>query len=126
MFSTYNLLDFFFSKFETLFMFCFLLFRYKIYAEGATWSVSEKYIIACDSMTMFIEPKYYDFFTRNMLPLQHYWPISIRNMCEEIKYAVDWGNSHIHIVITLFLNFFLTNFYALKKLLSILFFLYIA
>ncbi|QCE02761.1 protein glucosyltransferase [Vigna unguiculata] len=72
-------------------------YRYKIYAEGATWSVSEKYIIACDSMTMFIEPKYYDFFTRNMLPLQHYWPISIRNMCEEIKYAVDWGNSHIHI-----------------------------
>ncbi|XP_047158688.1 O-glucosyltransferase rumi homolog [Vigna umbellata] len=72
-------------------------FRYKIYTEGATWSVSEKYIIACDSMTMFIEPKYYDFFTRNMLPLQHYWPISIRNMCEEIKYAVDWGNSHLHI-----------------------------
>ncbi|KAL2335950.1 hypothetical protein Fmac_010396 [Flemingia macrophylla] len=70
-------------------------FRYKIYAEGATWSVSEKYIIACDSMTMFIEPKYYDFFTRNMLPLKHYWPISIENMCQEIKYAVDWGNSHL-------------------------------
>ncbi|KAL5132881.1 O-glucosyltransferase rumi [Glycine soja] len=70
-------------------------FRYKIYAEGATWSVSEKYIIACDSMTMFIEPKYYDFFTRNMLPLRHYWPISTKNMCEEIKYAVDWGNAHL-------------------------------
>ncbi|KAH1085812.1 hypothetical protein GYH30_017668 [Glycine max] len=70
-------------------------FRYKIYAEGATWSVSEKYIIACDSMTMFIEPRYYDFFTRSMLPLQHYWPINTKNMCEEIKYAVDWGNAHL-------------------------------
>ncbi|CAL5196106.1 unnamed protein product [Lathyrus oleraceus] len=70
-------------------------YRYKIYAEGATWSVSEKYIIACDSMTMFIEPRYYDFFTRSMLPLQHYWPISAKNMCEEIKFAVDWGNTHL-------------------------------
>ncbi|KAG5009213.1 O-glucosyltransferase rumi [Glycine max] len=70
-------------------------FRYKIYAEGTTWSVSEKYIIACDSMTMFIEPRYYDFFTRSMLPLQHYWPINTKNMCEEIKYAVDWGNAHL-------------------------------
>ncbi|KAL1343771.1 hypothetical protein AAHE18_08G001600 [Arachis hypogaea] len=69
-------------------------YRYKIYAEGATWSVSEKYIIACDSMTMFIEPQYFDFFTRNMVPLQHYWPISTTNMCEDIKFAVDWGNSH--------------------------------
>ncbi|KAK7349529.1 hypothetical protein VNO77_06966 [Canavalia gladiata] len=71
-------------------------YRYKIYAEGATWSVSEKYIIACDSMTMFIEPKYYDFFSRNLLPLKHYWPISAEDMCKEIKYAVDWGNSHPH------------------------------
>ncbi|KAK7292653.1 hypothetical protein RJT34_15504 [Clitoria ternatea] len=70
-------------------------YRYKIYAEGATWSVSEKYIIACDSMTMFIEPRYYDFFSRNMVPLQHYWPISSKNMCEAIKYAVDWGNSRL-------------------------------
>ncbi|KAK2353778.1 O-glucosyltransferase rumi protein [Trifolium repens] len=70
-------------------------YRYKIYAEGATWSVSNKYIIACDSMTMFIEPRYYDFFTRSMLPLKHYWPISFKNMCEEIKYAVDWGNAHL-------------------------------
>ncbi|XP_061373568.1 uncharacterized protein LOC133315900 [Gastrolobium bilobum] len=70
-------------------------YRYKIYAEGATWSVSEKYIIACDSMTMFIEPRYYDFFTRNMVPLKHYWPISTKNMCEEIKFAVDWGNAHL-------------------------------
>ncbi|MED6169365.1 hypothetical protein PIB30_020841 [Stylosanthes scabra] len=69
-------------------------YRYKIYAEGATWSVSEKYIIACDSMTMFIEPQYFDFFSRSMVPLQHYWPITTKNMCEDIKFAVDWGNSH--------------------------------
>ncbi|KAE9605417.1 hypothetical protein Lal_00025393 [Lupinus albus] len=70
-------------------------YRYKIYVEGATWSVSEKYIIACDSMTMFIEPRYYDFFTRNMVPLKHYWPISSKNMCEDIEFAVNWGNTHI-------------------------------
>lgn len=81
------------------------MLRYKIYAEGATWSVSEKYIIACDSMTMFIEPRYYDFFTRSMLPLQHYWPISAKNMCEEIKFAVDWGNTHLDSVIIFFLIF---------------------
>ncbi|XP_052724576.1 uncharacterized protein LOC108346451 isoform X2 [Vigna angularis] len=69
--------------------------RYKIYIEGAAWSVSEKYIILCDSMTLLVEPTYYDFFTRNMVPLQHYWPVSPRNMCEDIKYAVDWGNSHL-------------------------------
>ncbi|XP_014515413.2 O-glucosyltransferase rumi homolog isoform X1 [Vigna radiata var. radiata] len=69
--------------------------RYKIYIEGAAWSVSEKYIILCDSMTLLVEPTYYDFFTRNMVPLQHYWPINPRNMCEDIKYAVDWGNSHL-------------------------------
>ncbi|TKY63895.1 O-glucosyltransferase rumi-like [Spatholobus suberectus] len=70
-------------------------FRYKIYVEGVAWSVSEKYVIACDSMTMFVKPTYYDFFTRNMVPLRHYWPISPKNMCEEIKYAVDWGNAHL-------------------------------
>ncbi|KAL4276763.1 hypothetical protein AHAS_Ahas20G0239700 [Arachis hypogaea] len=45
-------------------------------------------------MTMFIEPRYFDFFTRNIVPLQHYWPISTTNMREDIKFAVDWGNSH--------------------------------
>ncbi|XP_054781795.1 uncharacterized protein LOC129288988 isoform X2 [Prosopis cineraria] len=68
--------------------------RYKIYAEGVTWSVSQKYILACDSMTMFIEPKYYDFYSRSLIPWRHYWPISTKNMCQDIKSAVDWGNSH--------------------------------
>jgi len=78
--------------------------------------VSEKYIILCDSMTLLIEPIYYDFFTRNMVPLRHYWPISPRNMCEDIKYAVDWGNSHLQHVITFFLYYSL--FLILKISLS--------
>ncbi|KAJ7962359.1 O-glucosyltransferase rumi-like [Quillaja saponaria] len=69
--------------------------RYKIYIEGWTWSVSEKYILTCDSMTLFAMPRYYDFFNRGMLPLQHYWPI-IRdnNLCPSLKFAVEWGNNH--------------------------------
>lgn len=92
-------------------MLCFVL-RYKIYVEGAAWSVSEKYIIGCDSMTLFIEPTYYEFFTRSMVPLQHYWPISPKNMCEDIKYAVDWGNAHLDNVIIFFLYFLLNYFYT--------------
>ncbi|XP_044413364.1 O-glucosyltransferase rumi homolog isoform X3 [Triticum aestivum] len=68
--------------------------RYKIYIEGSAWSVSEKYILACDSMTLVIKPKYYDFFSRVLMPTQHYWPVRDDNKCGSIKYAVDWGNSH--------------------------------
>ncbi|KAI6702486.1 hypothetical protein NL676_011622 [Syzygium grande] len=39
---------------------------YKIYIDGWAWSVSEKYILACDAMTLFVRPNYYDFFTRGM------------------------------------------------------------
>lgn len=68
--------------------------RYKIYIEGSAWSVSEKYILACDSMTLVVTPKYYDFYSRVLMPMQHYWPIWDDNKCSSIKYAVDWGNSH--------------------------------
>jgi len=71
--------------------------------EGISWSVSEKYIIACDSMTMFIKPRYYDFFTRSLVPYKHFWPINKQNLCQDIKYAVDWGNTHPEKVIHLFL-----------------------
>ncbi|KAH1080917.1 hypothetical protein J1N35_020678 [Gossypium stocksii] len=70
--------------------------RYKIYIEGATWSVSEKYILACDSMTLLIKPKYYDFFSRSMVSMQHYWPIRRKNKCRDLKFAVEWGNNHPH------------------------------
>ncbi|KAK6920151.1 Glycosyl transferase CAP10 domain [Dillenia turbinata] len=69
--------------------------RYKIYTEGEAWSVSEKYILSCDSVTMLIKTNYYDFFTRSLLPLKHYWPINDKDKCRSIKFAVDWGNNHM-------------------------------
>ncbi|XP_027103793.1 uncharacterized protein [Coffea arabica] len=68
--------------------------KYKIYIEGSAWSVSEKYILACDSVTIVVKPRYYDFFTRGLMPLQHYWPIRDDGKCRSIKYAVDWGSSN--------------------------------
>ncbi|KAJ9171358.1 hypothetical protein P3X46_014741 [Hevea brasiliensis] len=68
--------------------------RYKIYIEGWAWSVSEKYILACDSMTLYVKPRYHDFFIRGMLPLQHYWPIRDNSKCTSLKFAVEWGNNH--------------------------------
>ncbi|XP_010523738.1 PREDICTED: O-glucosyltransferase rumi homolog [Tarenaya hassleriana] len=68
--------------------------RYKIYIEGVAWSVSEKYILACDSMTLLVKPEYHDFFSRSMVPMQHYWPIRPYSKCRDIKFAVEWGNSN--------------------------------
>ncbi|XP_010055151.1 protein O-glucosyltransferase 1 [Eucalyptus grandis] len=68
--------------------------RYKIYVEGEAWSVSEKYIMACNSMTLMVKPEFLDFFTRGMIPLEHYWPIRPDNKCRDIKFAVEWGNNH--------------------------------
>lgn len=68
--------------------------RYKVYIEGSAWSVSEKYILACDSPTLLVKPHYYDFFTRGLIPVHHYWPIKEDDKCKSIKFAVDWGNSH--------------------------------
>ncbi|OMO78724.1 Adenosine deaminase/editase, partial [Corchorus capsularis] len=68
--------------------------RYKIYTEGWAWSVSEKYILACDSMTLYIKSGFYDFFVRGMVPLQHYWPIRENSKCTSLKFAVEWGNLH--------------------------------
>ncbi|CAN8287480.1 unnamed protein product [Cochlearia groenlandica] len=69
-------------------------YRYKIYIEGYGWSVSEKYILACDSVTLMVKPYYYDFFSRTLQPLQHYWPIKVKDKCRSIKFAVDWLNNH--------------------------------
>ncbi|GLT35960.1 hypothetical protein SLA2020_103680 [Shorea laevis] len=68
--------------------------RFKIYIEGSAWSVSAKYILACDSVTLLIKPRYYDFFTRGLMPLHHYWPVKDVDKCKSIKYAVDWGNNN--------------------------------
>ncbi|KAG9150699.1 hypothetical protein Leryth_008172 [Lithospermum erythrorhizon] len=69
-------------------------YRYKIYVEGKSWSVSEKYILGCDSMTLIIAPQFYDFFTRSLIPTLHYWPIGHKDKCNAIKFAVDWGNQN--------------------------------
>ncbi|OMO58670.1 Lipopolysaccharide-modifying protein [Corchorus olitorius] len=69
-------------------------YRYKIYIEGFAWSVSEKYILACDSVTLIVQPHYYDFFMRSMQPVEHYWPIRDDDKCRSLKFAVDWGNNH--------------------------------
>lgn len=68
--------------------------RYKIYIEGSAWSVSEKYILACDSVTLVVKPQYFDFFSRSLMPVHHYWPIRDDDKCRSIKFAVDWGNNH--------------------------------
>ncbi|XP_048319394.2 uncharacterized protein LOC107429904 [Ziziphus jujuba] len=68
--------------------------RYKIYIEGYAWSVSEKYILSCDSVTLIVKPQFYDFFTRSLQPLLHYWPINDNDKCKSIKFAVEWLNKH--------------------------------
>ncbi|KAJ7541130.1 hypothetical protein O6H91_10G047700 [Diphasiastrum complanatum] len=67
--------------------------RYKIYAEGHAWSVSFKYIMACGSTVLLVDPEYPDFFMRGLLPLVQYWPIQRPKLCSSIKYAVEWGNN---------------------------------
>ncbi|KAJ8900506.1 hypothetical protein K2173_025283 [Erythroxylum novogranatense] len=68
--------------------------RYKIYIEGWAWSVSEKYTLACDAMTLYVTSPYYDFYIREMVPLKHYWPIKDDTKCTSLQFAVDWGNNH--------------------------------
>ncbi|XP_068645511.1 uncharacterized protein [Aristolochia californica] len=69
-------------------------YRYKIYIEGSAWSVSDKYILACNSVTLIVKPRYYDFYSRGLMPVHHYWPVRDDDKCRSIKFAVDWGNSH--------------------------------
>ncbi|CAL9104554.1 unnamed protein product [Musa textilis] len=66
--------------------------RYIIYAEGYAWSVSLKYIMACGSLALIIEPQNEDFFSRGLVPKENYWPISPTDLCPSIKFAVEWGN----------------------------------
>ncbi|XP_062185528.1 uncharacterized protein LOC133889089, partial [Phragmites australis] len=63
-------------------------------SKARGWSVSEKYILACDSVALMVRPRLHDFFSRGLTPLRHYWPIRDRGKCPSIKFAVDWGNAH--------------------------------
>lgn len=58
--------------------------------------MSEKYILACNSPTLVVNPRYFDFFSRGLMPMKHYWPIRGDNYdkCRSIKHAVHWGNNH--------------------------------
>lgn len=68
--------------------------RYKIFIEGNAWSVSLKNILACDSTTLLITPKFHDFFLRGLVPQRHYWPVRTDKLCDSIQFAVNWGNKH--------------------------------
>ncbi|XP_051200058.1 uncharacterized protein [Lolium perenne] len=69
-------------------------YRYMIYVQGRSWSVSEKYILACDSPMLAIDTPFRDFFSRGLVAGKHYWPIDPADKCRAVKFAVDWGNSH--------------------------------
>lgn len=56
-------------------------------------------------MTLLVTPRYYDFFSRSLMPIQHYWPVRDDNKCASIKYAVDWGNSHKQLVTCIYIYF---------------------
>ena len=46
-------------------------------------------------MSLVIDPHYYDFYPRGLLPTVHYWPITENEMCVSINNAVKWGNKHV-------------------------------
>ncbi|KAL6659252.1 hypothetical protein ACP70R_003292 [Stipagrostis hirtigluma subsp. patula] len=69
-------------------------YRYKIFVQGRSWSVSEKYILACDSPMLLAATPYRDFFSRGLVAGRHYWPLDRAGDCAAIKFAVDWGNAH--------------------------------
>ncbi|KAL5230879.1 hypothetical protein ABZP36_029655 [Zizania latifolia] len=70
--------------------------RYKIYVQGRSWSVSRKYILACDSPVLAVSTPFQDFFSRGLAAGTHYWPIDPARpkMCPAIRFAVGWGNAH--------------------------------
>ena len=70
-------------------------YRYKIFVRGRSWSVSQKYILACDSPVLLVATPFKDFFSRGLVAGKHYWPIDPgAGKCAGIKFAVDWGNAH--------------------------------
>jgi protein glucosyltransferase len=69
-------------------------YRYKIFVRGRSWSVSDKYILACDSPELRVDTPFQDFFSRGLVAGKHYWPIDPARKCPAIKLAVDWGNQH--------------------------------
>jgi hypothetical protein len=81
-------------KQELQFFACACRYRYKIFVQGRSWSVSDKYILACDSPVLLVATSFKDFFSRGLVAGKHYWPIDPTRKCQAIKFAVDWGNAH--------------------------------
>ena len=72
--------------------------------EGRGWSVSLKYILACDSPTLFVDSSFYDFFSRALVPKKHFWPVRRTKLCDSIKFGVNWGNNNTKEVREVVLN----------------------
>ena len=47
-------------------------------------------------MLLMVRPRFYEFFTRSLVPLKHYWPINPWRLCDSIKFAVGWGNNNTY------------------------------
>nr|TKW20183.1 LOW QUALITY PROTEIN: hypothetical protein SEVIR_4G069200v2 [Setaria viridis] len=50
------------------------------FKEGNAWSVSEKYILACDSPVLFVATPFQDNLSRGLVAGKHYWPINRDHM----------------------------------------------
>lgn len=87
--------------------------------------MSEKYILACDSPTLYVKTRFHDFFSRGLVPGRHYWPIPRKDKCGSIKFAVDWGNSHKKVVIILIFASYTHSVIQTRDTNSLLLFLFL-
>lgn len=71
--------------------------RYRMYAEGTTWSCSWKYILACNSTNIALKPRYFDIMSRGLKEGVHYLmvpaPPGNTNLCSSLKATIDAGNA---------------------------------
>lgn len=68
--------------------------RFKVYAEGATWSIGLKYALACGSVLLLLPHAHHDFYSRGLEPLRHVWPVTPGMLCNSLRFAVEYGNDH--------------------------------
>jgi Glycosyl transferase family 90 len=58
--------------------------RYPVYIESCAWSTNFKHKLAAGSVTLAIQPHYYEFFSRALVPGMHYIPIDESDICNDI------------------------------------------
>eukprot|EP00897_Mesotaenium_endlicherianum_P010009 jgi/Mesen1/9036/ME000566S08455 len=72
--------------------------KYKVYAEGAAWSIGLKYALACPASTLLLPAplEFADFYSRGLIPLRHFWPVDKApgRLCASLRAAVEYGNYH--------------------------------